>query len=137
MSEVLLDSDIVSLFFKGHPEVVENMGLYLKKYGSFRISALTYYEVRRGLEAMGIAGRVQGFERWVGMNRVIPFDTPVAKLAATLHAALKSNGRPTGEVDLLIAATALHHRWELVTNNERHFRNIPGLRVRNWTRPPA
>lgn len=136
MSEVLLDSDILSRYFAASPPVVAHVTRYLESHPHLRISVLTYYEIRRGLEALGSVRRVHGFERWVTRHRVIPLDTPVAKVAADLHAALKAGGRPTGEVDLLIAATALHHRWELVTNNERHFRNIPGLRVRNWTRPP-
>ncbi len=134
MTEVLVDSDILSFFFKGHPQVVENVGRYLKKRYDLRISVLSYYEIRRGLEAIGSAARIKTFDRWVAMNRVIPLDTPVAEVASRLHASLKTKGCPVGEADLLIAATALHHGWDLVTNNERHFQRIPDLKLRNWTR---
>jgi tRNA(fMet)-specific endonuclease VapC len=36
--------------------------------------------------------------------------------------------------DRLIAAHALALDMTLVTNNTRHFADIPGLRVENWTR---
>ena len=39
------------------------------------------------------------------------------------------------DFDLVIAATALVLNYTLVTNNERHFRSIPGLRLENWARP--
>ena len=36
-------------------------------------------------------------------------------------------GRPIGDMDLLIAATALRHELTLLTNNRRHFNRIPSL----------
>ncbi|MFO7865930.1 MAG: VapC toxin family PIN domain ribonuclease, partial [Candidatus Aminicenantes bacterium] len=38
------------------------------------------------------------------------------------------------DMDILIAATALTHNLTLVTNNIRHFKNIPDLRIENWKR---
>jgi tRNA(fMet)-specific endonuclease VapC len=35
-------------------------------------------------------------------------------------------------MDLLIAAQALNLGATLVTNNEREFRRVSGLRVENW-----
>jgi predicted nucleic acid-binding protein len=34
-----------------------------------------------------------------------------------------------GPHDLIIAATALHRRWTVVTFNGREFRQVPGLTV--------
>jgi tRNA(fMet)-specific endonuclease VapC len=39
-----------------------------------------------------------------------------------------------GGYDRLIAAHALSHDLIVVTDNERHFADIPGLKVENWTR---
>jgi predicted nucleic acid-binding protein len=41
-------------------------------------------------------------------------------------------GKKIDDFDLLIAATALHLSYKLVTDNVRHFRNIPNLTVENW-----
>ena len=38
-----------------------------------------------------------------------------------------------GSYDRLIAAHALSHGLIIVTDNERHFADIPGLNVENWT----
>ena len=37
------------------------------------------------------------------------------------------------DMDILIASTALTHNLVLVTNNEKHFRRVPGLEIENWT----
>lgn len=53
---------------------------------------------------------------------------------AELRHRLETAGRSIGQFDLLIAAHALDLDATLVTNNQAHFRRIPGLRVENWTR---
>lgn len=45
---------------------------------------------------------------------------------------LEKRGEVIGSNDLLIAAHALSLDWTLVTNNEREFRRIQGLKVENW-----
>ena len=37
-----------------------------------------------------------------------------------------------GEVDVLIAATAMAHKATLVTANKKHFENIEGLKIKVW-----
>ncbi len=49
-----------------------------------------------------------------------------------MWAELLVKGRPVGERDLLIAATALAHGYTVVTRDERSFRRIPGLGVQRW-----
>lgn len=50
----------------------------------------------------------------------------------TIRAALERKGLPIGAMDLLIAAHALSLGVRLVTNDEREFRRVPGLRGENW-----
>lgn len=38
-----------------------------------------------------------------------------------------------GSFDRLIAAHALSHGLTVVTHNEKHFADVPGLMVENWT----
>ncbi len=46
--------------------------------------------------------------------------------------ALESKGKPIGNNDLWIAAHAKAAALTIVTNNEREFQRIPGLKVQNW-----
>ncbi len=50
MKACLLDTDILSLFFRNHPRVVENCNLYLQQYGKLNLSLITYYEILSGLK---------------------------------------------------------------------------------------
>jgi tRNA(fMet)-specific endonuclease VapC len=45
---------------------------------------------------------------------------------------LRRRGEPTGDADILIAASAIVRGIAVVTNNEGHFRRIPGLILENW-----
>jgi predicted nucleic acid-binding protein len=49
--------------------------------------------------------------------------------AVTLLRSLAPGGLLIGDIDLLIAATALVHGDTLLTRNVRHFQRIPGLRL--------
>jgi tRNA(fMet)-specific endonuclease VapC len=53
---------------------------------------------------------------------------------AEIRTQLQRTRQPIGSNDLWIAAHALADDLTLVTNNEREFRRVPGLRVENWAR---
>ena len=45
---------------------------------------------------------------------------------------LEHTGQRVDQFDLLIGATALHHRLTLVTSNLKHFQRMPDLTIENW-----
>lgn len=51
-----------------------------------------------------------------------------------IRATLERRGTPIGGNDLWIAAHALAIGFTLVTNNEREFKRVAGLKIENWTR---
>jgi predicted nucleic acid-binding protein len=61
---------------------------------------------------------------------ILMFDRQVAEVHAELTALLISSGQRVGTHDLLIAATALTHDHDILTENIRDFQRIPGLTVR-------
>lgn len=48
---------------------------------------------------------------------------------AETRALLRKRGQGIADFDLLIAATALHHDFTLLTFNLRHFERIPDLKL--------
>ena len=50
------------------------------------------------------------------------------------RAELEKRGTPIGPLDTLIGAHAKSLDLILVTNNEKEFVRIPGLRIENWTK---
>lgn len=45
---------------------------------------------------------------------------------------LRTRGSPIGDLDTLIASTAITHKQILVTRNKIHFEKVPGLVVETW-----
>lgn len=60
---------------------------------------------------------------------VLEFDEVAAQLFGQITAHLQARGRPTGDMDVLIAATAMASGQCLVTANPAHFGDIPQLEV--------
>ena len=53
----------------------------------------------------------------------------IARIFGVERKRLRDAGRMIGDMDLLIAATAIRHDLTLLTNNRRHFERIPSLAV--------
>ena len=64
--------------------------------------------------------------------RVLPLTLEAAARYGELRADLERRGQPIGANDTWIAAHALAANLTLVTNNEREFKRVAGLRVENW-----
>ena len=61
-----------------------------------------------------------------------PFDKQAAVCYGDVRSSLEKRGETIGGNDLLIAAHVLSLGWTLVTNNEREFGRVEGLRIENW-----
>ena len=97
------------------------------------ISAITVSEFLEGV-FRAPAGRRQDnrrdfFEALVASHVVFAFGIDEAKTHARLKADLSAQGVVIGAHDLLIAATCLHHDFDLATLNTAEFSRIPGLRL--------
>ena len=62
------------------------------------------------------------------------WDSSAAEVYSDIRAQMERGGHPIGNMDLMIAASAIATGSTLVTNNERHFRAVPGLAFVNWAR---
>ena len=56
----------------------------------------------------------------------------VMEVFAGVKAKMFNKGMKIEDMDLLIAATAIYNDLTLVTNNTKHFENIPDLKIENW-----
>jgi tRNA(fMet)-specific endonuclease VapC len=71
-------------------------------------------------------------EAVLGAINTVPFDSPADEIYGSIRTRLESAGTPIGGNDLLIAAQALALEHTLVTDNDKEFSRIEGLRVENW-----
>jgi len=60
------------------------------------------------------------------------WDAAAADHYGDIRVALERKGTPIGAMDMMIAAHARSMNAVLVTNNTKHFRRVPGLKVENW-----
>jgi len=134
MKEALIDTDILSYFFRDEPKVVAKFKDYLDSQNSINISIVTYYEILSGLEHLKAHGQIDEFENFVNSCRILNLTRDSVKTSAEKYGELKRKGVEIGNSDLLIAGIALSHNFVLVTNNERHFGQISGLLVENWAK---
>lgn len=65
MQEVLIDTDILSYYFKGQNSVKKNFINYLKSFDRFNISIITYYEIISGLKAKDANKQLKVFKKFV------------------------------------------------------------------------
>lgn len=82
---------------------------------------------------------ITNYEIMIGSNEkqriiwdVILEDIPhsqVAKTAVKIYNQLKAINKLVPFQDIAIAATALHYNYEFGSMNEKHFRNITGLKL--------
>jgi tRNA(fMet)-specific endonuclease VapC len=63
---------------------------------------------------------------------VLPFTERAAHHYGQIRAKLERMGQPIGSHDMMIAGHARSEGLTLVTNNEREFAPVDGLRIENW-----
>lgn len=132
MRPSLIDTDILSEFFRENPKVVYNTDTYLQQYPSITFSIITYYEILNGLLYKDAKNQLKKFHAFVEHNSVLPLSMSAAVLAAEIYAELRKKGKSIGHTDSLIAGIALSNNMQLVTNNTDHFKRIKGLELANW-----
>lgn len=103
------------------------------------LAAITASELLHGVHRADSAVRRGRRERFVESVLealpVLPFDLEVARVHARLWADLWGRGEVISAHDLIIAATAFVHDFAVLSQNQRHFGRIEGLRVIAGDRP--
>lgn len=132
MSELLIDTDILSLFLRNDPNVTIEAGSYLGSRKGFTFSIVTTFEILRGLEVKNASRQVAKFDQIRRLSTELDLTGAIITKAAGIYADLYRGGQLIGDADILIAATALEHNLPLVSNNQNHFSRISGLQLLNW-----
>jgi tRNA(fMet)-specific endonuclease VapC len=128
----LLDTNICIYIRQKNPEQVLRRFRRLHP-GEAVLSVITYGELLYG--AAKSAHRAMALERLRELVRLLPamaLPETAAENYGTVRAELESKGDLIGNHDLWIAAHALAAGLVLVTNNEREFRKVRGLKIQNW-----
>ncbi len=102
------------------------------------LSSVTLSELEYGAAKSSNPARNRlALAKFIAPLSVLPYDDAVAPTYGRIRAGLERKGTPIGPLDTMIAAHALYLRLILVTDNEREFRRVPGLGLRNWAKDLA
>jgi tRNA(fMet)-specific endonuclease VapC len=128
----MLDTNICIYVLKHHSDRLRHR---FKVTPDLAMSAITYAELCFGIENGDPSARRERWRQLELFTRrllVLPVAQSVGPIYGRIRAELRRRGRMIGNNDLFIAAHALTEDAVLVSNNQKEFQRVPGLRVENW-----
>ena len=132
--QYMLDTDISSYLIRGdHPEVTAKFSVF---HEQCVISSITAAELRYGATKRNHPPLTQKVQAFCRLLRIVPWTESAATIYAKLRNELEQSGNPIGNMDMLIASSAIAENAILVTNNVTHFSRIESLQFDNWVASP-
>ena len=127
----MLDTNIVIYVIKRRP--IELLTVFNRHVGQMCISSITFAELIHGAEkSQRVEQNMQAISDFVTRLEVLDYKSNAAAHYGDIRANLELKGKTIGVNDLLIAGHARSEGLVLVTNNEKEFNRVEGLRVENW-----
>lgn len=126
----LLDTNICIAIIDRHPEALNK---FTRQSYLCYIPTVVQAELYKGAYcSQQVAQNLGILDLFTDSLDIVDFDQKAALEFGKIQAELRRKGRPTGEIDALIAAVARSRQDILVTHNTRHFINIDGLQLEDW-----
>ncbi len=131
----MLDTDICIYIIKKKPASILEYFRRLQP-GELSMSAITFAELMNGArKSRRVEENTAKLNELAELLEIRPFDKKAAIAYGGVRSDLERKGSIIGGNDLLIAAHALSLNLILVTNNEKEFCRIHGLKIENWANP--
>jgi predicted nucleic acid-binding protein len=92
----VLDSNIISYYLKGQPQVINHLVSTLEAGNDVLVAPIAYYEVKRGLMAIGAHNRLIEFLDFCTEFGVGQFSNDVLDIATEIYVNLRKKGRQIG-----------------------------------------
>jgi len=127
--QYLIDTDWVIHYLHAHHAIVARLD-ELQPHQGLALSIISLAELYEGVySSRDPDGDEQDLNNFLRGVTVLGLDTDIAKTFGRERGRLRAAGTLIGDLDLLIAATALHHNLTVLTNNRRHFERVAELRM--------
>lgn len=128
MTEIVVDTDVVSFLFKNHslryhydPDLARRIPL---------VSFMTVAELERwALQYRWSPHRLHELRLHLERFTVVPSTEDLCRKWAEVMVAAQAAGRRIEGADAWIAATALLYQTPLLTHNRRDYLGVPGLEL--------
>jgi len=129
----LLDTDTIIYSLKGHETVKNNLIDHIND--SMKISVITLMELSYGAyKSQKVESNLAKIKKLEDSIEIIPIGSEIVGIFGLLKSQLEKTGKSIDDFDLILASSALSHNLTIVTNNEKHFKRIDGLKIENWTK---
>ena len=125
-----LDTNIISYYLRGDKTIRGKFRTITINKDTLVIPPIVYYEVKRSFHLNPAPTKEKVFNQMCANYSVGILCRRCLENAAKLYADLRAYNPE--DADLLIAAFCIVNNYTLVTNNEKHFKNITGLVFENW-----
>jgi tRNA(fMet)-specific endonuclease VapC len=130
----LLDTNIFIYIRRNRPPQVLARFQRLK-VGEAVLLVITYGELLYGVEKSRMrAEAMRQLDEFFALVPVMSLPPEAGHAYGMIRSGLETHGEVIGNNDLWIAAHAMASGLTLVTNNEREFRRVAGLKVQNWAK---
>ncbi len=131
MLKYMLDTNIVIYVIKRRPAAL--LDVFNEHVGHICISSITLAELLHGAEkSERQEHNLKQVEDFISRLDVLAYAEKAAAHYGGIRANLERKGQTIGVNDLHIAGHARSEGLILVTNNDREFNRVDGLRIENW-----
>jgi|TARA_B110000116_G_scaffold225344_1_gene205278 tRNA(fMet)-specific endonuclease VapC len=131
MLKYMLDTNIIIYVIKRRP--ISVLEVFNRHAGQMCMSSITLAELLHGAEkSERVEHNLKVIADLTSRLEVLDYDSQAAAHYGDIRADLERKGQTIGVNDLHIAGHGRAKGMILVTNNEREFNRVAGLRVENW-----
>lgn len=125
----LVDTDWIIDHLKGIEKVREKLKEF-RQYCGIAVSIFSLAELYEGIYSSRDPIKDQRLlENLLTQFSVLGIDREICKVFGRERTNLRKKKQLIGDMDLLIASTALHHNLTILTNNLKHFERVEGLKI--------
>ena len=125
----ILDTDITIFLLRENKQVISK--LVTIDPNELAVTSATVAELLVGVHRKKSINQLNALERFFSNKLIFDFNFEAAQVFARLKTHDLKNS-PLDDMDLMIASICIVQNATLVTNNEKHFRRIKGLKIENW-----
>ena len=127
----ILDTNAIIDFLDGNTNIAQKLkDAFL--HDTVKIPDIAYYEILRGFRYKDPQNQIGVFEKLCRQIGFVDLNLQSLRIASDIWAALRRKGITIDDDDIFIAALSLEHNAVIVTNNTKHFAEIPDIQIENW-----
>ena len=124
----LLDTDWIINLLAGKAGAEEKIQRYAPD--EIAISLVTVAEIyESAFHFANPEAHLKTFREFVQKFELLTLNLPISEKFAEIRAHLRRSGQIISDIDIFLAATALHYDLTVLTFNKKHFARIPDLKI--------